>query len=309
MSKIVQPTRAEIERAAAILQAGGLVIVPTETVYGVAADATNPEAVRKIFEAKGRPSDNPLIVHVDSPFMVSELTDEWNEAAEALSARFWPGPLTLVVKKSGLVPGEVTAGLDTVALRMPEHPVALDLIGTAEIALAMPSANRFTELSPTRIEHIDKRLLDHVELVLDGGPCQVGLESTVVDVSEEPIRILRPGNVSRADIEAALKRSLGTPPPPAVKRSPGMHARHYAPQAPMMLVDKLGPDDAGLTFDEANDRQVRMPLNPAAYAANLYDALHRIDALSPSRILVARPPDDPAWEAIHDRLRKACEPA
>jgi L-threonylcarbamoyladenylate synthase len=303
--KVVQPNSNQIERAAAFLRDGRLIIVPTETVYGIAADATNTSAVQKIYRAKSRPEENPLIVHIADREWLHKLVRAWTPSAETLAERFWPGPLTLVLHKSALVPAAVTGGLDTIAVRMPGHPIALDVIRAAGVPLAMPSANRFTELSPTRIEHISPELADQVEMILDGGPCRIGVESTVVDATEEPVRILRPGGVSRSDIEAALKAPLGAVPTAAMRRSPGMYLRHYAPKAKLVMVRKLSSTQPGLTFEEAVSGQVKMPNNPIAYAANLYDAMHKIDRAGVPTIFVQLPPQGPEWEAIHDRLKKA----
>lgn len=300
------PTSENIERAAQILREGGLVAMPTETVYGIAADATNPEAVRKIFKAKNRPADNPLIVHISDFTQLEEVVSEWNDRADVLANRFWPGPLTLILRRSESVAPEVTGGLDTVAVRMPAHPVALELIEATERPLAAPSANRFTQLSPTRAEDVDPQIAKHVGMILDGGPCVVGLESTVVDVTGNTPRILRPGGVSRGDIEAALGVPLGQLPSDMNRRSPGLYQRHYAPEAKVVLVDSLSPGATGLTFGAGdNMHQVRMPLDPVAFGASLYSALHRLDSLNPKQIEIERPPEEPEWEAIWDRLRKA----
>lgn len=304
--KIVAPNPENLERAAAILRSGGLVIIPTETVYGLAADALNPEAVAKVFGAKGRPADNPLIVHVALAEQALSLAAEWPDAAQILADRFWPGPLTLVVRRSARVPAETCGGLDTVAIRMPDHPVALAL---AELAgpLAAPSANPFTGLSATSVDHLDPALLERVDLVLDGGPAKIGIESTVVDVLASPPRILRPGGVSRGDIQAALHGTLGPLAAEAMRRSPGQYAKHYAPQAPLKLrSERLDPDQVGLTFHEPQTaRQLKMPLDPRAYGSTLYHALHQLDSLHPQTIWVEMPPEEPAWEAVWDRLRKA----
>ncbi|MCC7436030.1 MAG: threonylcarbamoyl-AMP synthase [Methanoregulaceae archaeon] len=307
---ISPPTPLNLQIAADALLRGELVCMPTETVYGIAADATNPEAVRQIFAAKDRPADNPLIVHISDFVQLEDVVSEWTDAADVLANRFWPGPLTLVLKKSEMIPNEVTGGLETVAVRMPDHPVALELIELAGIPLAAPSANRFMHLSPTRAEHVDPRIAERVAMVLDGGPCRIGLESTVVDVSVDPPRILRPGGISRGQIQAALGRPLGQLPPSDVRRSPGMYLRHYAPKAPLEFVEALEPDAVGLGFGTPrNDRQIRMPDDPNAYAAGLYAALHRLDAGNPAVIYVEHPPEEPEWEAVHDRLRKAAEPS
>lgn len=304
--KIVEPSTENIRHAAELLRMGKLIIMPTETVYGVAADMTNPEAIKKVYEVKGRPRENPLIVHIASHDQIPSLVSAWSDEAESLSKRFWPGPLTLVVQKSELVPSEVTAGLDTVAVRMPNHPIARMLLQTAGVPIVAPSANRFMQLSATRADHIDPELAEKVELILDGGPCQVGLESTVVNCAHKPPIILRPGGVTRAEIQAAIGMPLGALPPGGPKRSPGMYPRHYAPKAPVILVELLEPGQAGLTFeDSSGDDQIRMPLDPVAYGATLYDALHTLDQTEPDAIFVELPPETPDWEAVLDRLKKA----
>lgn len=304
--KILPPTTENVRHAAEVLRNGGLIIMPTETVYGVAADMTNPEAVKKVYEVKGRPRENPLIVHIANHDQISSLVSEWSADAECLAKRFWPGPLTLVVKKSALVPPEVTAGLDTVAIRMPSHSVARMLLQIAGVPIVAPSANRFMQLSATRADHVDPELAEKVDLILDGGPCQIGLESTVVNCANEPPIILRPGGVTRAEIQAAIKMPLGALPPAGPKRSPGMYPRHYAPKAPVILTELLEPGQAGLTFDESSgDDQIRMPLDPIAYGATLYDALHTLDQTEPEAIFVELPPETPDWEAVLDRLKKA----
>jgi L-threonylcarbamoyladenylate synthase len=302
----VRATDQNIRIAAEHLREGRLVAIPTETVYGIAADATNADAVRKIFSAKDRPADNPIIIHISDFTQLDDVVDEWPASADTLARRFWPGPLTLVLKKAETIPSEVTGGLDTVAVRMPDHPVALALIEELERPVAAPSANRFMRLSPTRAEHIEPEIADRLEMILDGGPSTVGVESTVVDCTVDPPRILRPGGVSRGDIQAALGQPLGLVPPNPLRRSPGMYARHYAPKAEVKLVDRLGAEDAGLGFsDPQNQFQVKMPADPRAYAAALYDALYRVDSFDPQAICVELPPEDPEWEAVHDRLRKA----
>lgn len=306
---ILEPTDENIALAADALRRGLLVAMPTETVYGVAADATNREAVRKVFDLKGRPPENPLIVHVATFEQVLPLVREVPPMARVLADRFWPGPLTLVLPKSDLVPPEVTAGLDTVAIRMPKHPVALSLILAAGRPLAAPSANPFTQLSPTRAEHIDPELAKGIDHVLDGGPCFVGLESTVVDLTMNPPAILRPGGVSRGDIQAALGVPLGQIPSAKMRTSPGMYPRHYAPRVPVRLVECVPPEAAGLVLGPAaNAMQIRMPRDAVAYACALYDALHRLDLQEPTTIYVERPDGGPEWEAVVDRLVKASTP-
>lgn len=308
--KVVPATLKNIGLAAEALLNGKLVVMPTETVYGLAADATNRQAVKKIFSAKERPSDNPLIVHIADLSQIPLIASAFPRAAQVLAERFWPGPLTLVLPKADGVCPEVTGGLDSVAVRMPAHPVALSLIRKAGIPIAAPSANRFMKLSPTRPEHIDAVLARKVEMVLDGGPSKVGVESTVVDCTGDYPRILRPGGVSRGDIEAALGEPLGTMPPDQMRRSPGMYQRHYAPKAPLKIVERLSERMAGLTFDvPLNEKQIKMPKAIGPYSAMLYDALHKLDRMKVSTIHVQEPPAGPEWETVRDRLAKASEPA
>lgn len=283
--------------------------MPTETVYGIAADATNVAAIKKIYAAKQRPSDNPLIIHISDFTQLEDVVGEWPDAADDLANRFWPGPLTLVLKKSEMISAEVTGGLDTVAVRMPNHPVALEVIEVLGKPVAAPSANRFTYLSPTRAEDVDPEIIKRIEMVLDGGACRVGLESTVVDCSVDPPRILRPGGISRGDIQAALGRSLGQMPSAGPRTAPGMYARHYAPKARLRLVEKLGPKAVGITFGEPHsEKQIKMPRDPQAYASALYHAIHKLDSFGPATIEVEMPGDSPEWEAVLDRLRKASAP-
>ncbi len=306
----LQPTQEALSQAAETLRRGGVVVMPTETVYGLACNALDPEAVRRVFEVKGRPSENPLIVHCASVEDARRVCAEWPPLAEKLARRFWPGPLTMVLPKAAHVPLETTGGLDTVAVRVPDHEVALDLIGKAGLPLAAPSANLFMGLSPTRVEDLDPAILVDVDEVIDGGPCRVGLESTVLDLSQGEPRILRPGGLSRAEIQAAVGRPLGQIPPEAVRRSPGMHPRHYAPRAQVVLVESVSSGQAGLVrTGDADAAQIRMPGQPEAYAARLYSALRSLDQKGPAQIQVELPPAGPEWEAVMDRLRKAASPA
>ncbi len=305
-------TLIEIRHAAELIRAGRLVAFPTETVYGLGANALDAAAVARIFEAKGRPTTSPLIVHVASIAMARELALEWPGVAEKLADAFWPGPLTLVVRKRAIIPSIVTAGLDTVGLRMPAHPVAIDLLREAGVPIAAPSANRFTELSPVTAEHVRASLGERVDLILDGGECSVGIESTVLSVAgEEPI-LLRPGMVSAADIEAfAGPVQRAGEPGTGPHLSPGQHARHYRPRKPLYLVgaNQSLPDGHGayLWRSKARDAvlSIRMPAAAAEFAARLYGTLHELDHREIAWIAVERLPDDPAWEAIADRLRRA----
>jgi L-threonylcarbamoyladenylate synthase len=287
----------EIERAAELIRAGRLVAFPTETVYGLGANALDPEAVARIFAAKGRPRTSPLIVHVDSIEMARSLASEWTDAADLLARRYWPGPLSLVVPKRPIVPDIVTAGLATVGLRMPAHPLALELIGAAGVPIAAPSANRFTELSPTAAAHIPEALADYT---LDGGPARVGIESTVLSLVDAPT-LLRPGAVSITELEALIGSILqGVAPAEGAHAGPGMHARHYRPMTPLYL-DTVRREGRGMVLRVGRE----MPADPRAYAAVLYETLHRLDAQSLDWIAVEPPPDTPEWAGILDRLRRA----
>jgi L-threonylcarbamoyladenylate synthase len=284
----------QIDQAVELLRRGRLVAFPTETVYGLGANALDPAAVQRIFEAKGRPLSSPLIVHVASVEMARELALKWTDQAEALARKFWPGPLTLVVPKQPRVPDLVTAGLPSVGLRMPAHPLAMALLESCGLPLAAPSANRFTHVSPTTAEHVREALGDAVDLVLDGGACSVGIESTVLSLAGPVPRILRAGMITRAEIEAVIG-SVGTGAGP---ESPGQHPKHYSPRTPVVLGD---PPTAG--------RGVRpeMPADPAAFAERLYAVLHDLDRGCYDWIAFDLPPDTPEWAGIRDRLLRASQ--
>lgn len=306
-------TERQIEEAAALLREGKLVAFPTETVYGLGANALDFLAVSRIFEAKGRPRTSPLIVHLNSINMARELAAEWPDAAEQLAERFWPGPLTLVVKKRALIPDIVTAGLPTVGLRMPAHPVAIALLREAGIPIAAPSANRFTQLSPTTAEHVRRGLGRRVAYVLDGGPCQVGIESTVLSLVEQPFAVLRPGGISRSQIEELVGQvALHDLPTAGAHPSPGMHPQHYSPKTPLLLVSGGAIPEAGagiyLQLGSKPSRPVIlmcMPSDPREYAARLYAVLHELDGEGYDWIAVEAPPATPEWEGVLDRLRRA----
>jgi L-threonylcarbamoyladenylate synthase len=289
-----------VERAAALIRAGKLVAFPTETVYGLGANALDAAAVERIYAAKRRPRSSPLIVHVDSVEMARGLASRWPPAAETLARRYWPGPLTLVVPKRAAIPDAVTAGLGTVGLRMPAHPLALELIRTAGVPIAAPSANRFTELSPTAAGHVPEALADYV---LDGGPARVGIESTVLSLVEEPM-LLRPGVIPLPEIEALIGPVCVAQAPAAGPHpSPGMHKRHYRPATPLYLLrpGERAPEGRGAWLRIGHE----MPADPLAYAAGLYAALHRLDGQGLDWIAVERPPDAPEWAGVLDRLKHA----
>lgn len=309
-----------IGRAVEILQRGGLVAFPTETVYGLGADARNPEAVAKIFAAKGRPATNPLIVHVHSAAVARRYVRDWPTAAEALTNVFWPGPLTLVLNKAAEINEAVAAGGDTVGIRIPEHPMALELLRAFDGPLAAPSANRSNRVSPTTAEHVRQELGDAVSLILDGGPCRVGIESTVLDMTTTPPTLLRPGGVSQLQIEAIIgpiqTRAVALDSSQTAT-SPGQQAVHYSPTTPTYWFEsgESVPADAGsicLTLtpeaEAKSSRFVSMPRTAQSYARELYAALRRADAAKASRIYVELPPDRPEWAAVLDRLRRAAKP-
>jgi L-threonylcarbamoyladenylate synthase len=276
----------EIRRAAEIIRGGGLVAFPTETVYGLGANALDERAVERIYRAKGRPADSPLIVHAADVEMARSLVIDWPEAAAELARKHWPGPLTLVLRKAGHVPDRVTAGLPTVGVRVPAHPVALALIREAGVPLAAPSANRFTQLSPTDSRHVEKSLADYV---LEGGPSRVGIESTVISLAGDRPVLLRPGAIAIAGA-APAEPAAGAHP------SPGMHARHYAPRTRLILG---APPATGRGFTW------RLPDDPAAAARLLYATLHELDAMNLDWIAVSLPPDTAEWAAVRDRLKRA----
>lgn len=300
--------RIDYDRAAALLRAGRLVSFPTETVYGLGANALDAAAVRRIYEAKGRPATSPLIVHVADVAMAKGVAAEWPEAAARLAARFWPGPLTLVLPKRPLVPDEVTAGLGTVGVRQPAHPVALELIRRAGVPLAGPSANRFMGLSPTTAEHVRAALGEAVDLVVDGGTCAVGIESTVLSLCGGRAVLLRPGMVSRESLEAVIGpvEIAGEVADGVAHEAPGMHARHYAPVTSLRVGAPVpGSGYVWHTVPAEAAGAVRLPAEAQGYAAGLYGALHTLDAAGLPEIVVEPVPEGGAWDGIRDRLTRA----
>jgi L-threonylcarbamoyladenylate synthase len=315
------PGEIDIDEAARLLRAGRLVAFPTETVYGLGANALDAEAVARIYAAKGRPATSPLIVHVASIEMAKSLVAQWPELADRLAQRFWPGPLTLVLEKQleaqpqkYLIPAIVTAGLSTVAVRMPAHPIALALIRAAGVPLAAPSANRFTQLSPATADHVRRGLGDDVDFILDGGPCKVGIESTVLSLTESSPTLLRPGAVSRTELEAIAGPIASVPKVQSgAHPSPGMHHHHYKPSTTLYLAidGKLPEKGQGIYLQHRHppsraDVTIRqMPQSAPDYAAAFYEALHQADAGHYDWIAVDVPPSTPEWEAIQDRLQRA----
>ncbi|MDI1291891.1 MAG: L-threonylcarbamoyladenylate synthase [Methylobacter sp.] len=330
-----------ISHAADLLRQGRLVAFPTETVYGLGADASNPVAVAAIFKAKGRPADHPLIVHIADIDSLYDWASIVSDAALTLAHRFWPGPLAMILNKKPEVPLAVTGGQQTVGLRMPDHPVALALLKSFGGGVAAPSANRFCRISPTQAIHVSEELGDAVDMILDGGTCQVGVESTIIDLSGSKPRLLRPGHITRQEIEAVLQTELMIPPAsnaapapgwlaaytpslaiPAEIRAPGMMEVHYAPTTPAIrcaadqLPDKIRQLIADskriglLSFqlkiaETSQIRVLRLPEQAGNYAQSLYAALRELDNLQLDMILIEQPPQTEPWRAINDRLSKA----
>lgn len=293
-------TEEELTRAAERIRQGGLVAFPTETVYGLGANALDVAAVERLYRAKERPWASPLIVHVADEAMARSVTSDWPRAADLLATRFWPGPLTLIVKKAEIVPDLVTAGLASIGVRMPSHPIALELIRRAGVPIAAPSANRFSQISPTTAEHVRAGLGDRIDLILDGGPTSVGIESTVVSLIRKPPTILRPGMITQEQLEAAAgTRFEGEVNLPRLEESPGQHPRHYAPRTPFYILEE------GATVPGGRGRVLNLPDNPNAFAAELYARLHMADSEGWEWIAVRQPPDTPEWAGILDRLRRA----
>lgn len=313
-------TAQEIARATSLLRSGGLVAMPTETVYGLAADARNPSAVARIFAAKGRPADHPLIVHLAAAEQIADWACDIPPQAWALARHFWPGPLTLILRRAPQVLDCVTGGQDTVGLRVPDHPVALALLRSFGGGLAAPSANRFGRLSPTTAANVREELGSAVDHIVDGGPCRVGIESAIVDLSGGQPRLLRPGMLGADAIEAVLGDKVHGSSPGA-PRAPGTLRAHYAPGTPLLLVStsqfaaeaarhqSLGERVAAMTYTEVAlpeaVARTALPAEPAGYAQALYAQMRGLDGLHCDCLLVETPPDDAAWQAVRDRLQRA----
>jgi L-threonylcarbamoyladenylate synthase len=326
----LSPNAEVVAEAARQLRGGGLVAFPTETVYGLGANALDASAVARIFAAKGRPANNPLIVHVAETVDIQIVASEWPESAARLAARFWPGPLTLVLRKRDEVPVVVTAKGPTVAVRVPSHALAQALLRAAGVPIAAPSANRSSELSPTRAEHVLHGLDGRIDVLLDGGATAGGIESTVLDVTVTPPRLLRPGPIGVAELEAAIgsierTRSVGLALPVDDSQplaSPGLLPRHYAPRTPLECVKAARSAEriaallgerrrvGWVTFADVGTespgvaRRV-LPSDAAGYAAQLYAVLHELDTAGLDRIVVTLPPESDDWLAVRDRLQRA----
>ena len=314
----------DIAQAAAALREGQLVAFPTETVYGLGADAANPSAVRKIFTTKGRPPDHPLIVHIASIEQLPDWARDIGEDTYRLARAFWPGPLTLILRR-GNAPLEVTGGQDTVGLRVPRHPVAQNLLKSFGGGIAAPSANRFGRVSPTQAEHVREEFGDAVKWVLEGGDCAVGLESTILSLASDTPVLMRPGCITKSALEAVLQRPIALHSPSDGIRASGTLDSHYAPATPVELCSSSQldarildltardirfalmaiKDMTGITHPHPGVLLHPMPDSADDYGKLLYSRLRQIDSADADLILVETPPDSEAWTAIHDRLRRA----
>lgn len=312
----IQATQQSIQQGGSILQNGGLVAFPTETVYGLGADALNAQAVAKIFEVKGRPTFDPLIVHIAELDWLPKLTRHVNDVATTLIEKFWPGPLTLVLLKSPHVPDIVTSGLDSVAVRMPSHPVALELIKAAQTPIAAPSANLFGCLSPTLAAHVEKQLGEKIDLILDGGPCSIGVESTVLSLVGDQPMLLRPGGLPLEEIEKVIGKVVVQTTTGNIQ-SPGQLPSHYAPRTPLNIistVDQLPAEKniGVLLFKKPNfkiEAEIVEVLSNEGdlreAAVNLFSALHRLDVSGVKAIYAEHVPEIGLGLAIMDRMRRA----
>lgn len=320
----ITPDAAIIGDAARLLRAGGLVAFPTETVYGLGANALDPVAVDRIYAAKGRPAYNPLIVHIATRERALDVVSEWTPLAEELARVFWPGPLTMVLPKKDTVPNSVTAGLSSVAVRVPAHAVARALLAACGVPVAAPSANRSMMLSPTTGAHVAKSLGDGVDLILDAGPTSVGIESTVIDLTTPTPTLLRPGMIPVSALEA-VAGAIGTAPTlagTAARPSPGMTDRHYAPRARLVLVathemesaiererdhgQRVGALVRHSPGSSRRDvRYSRMASDAAGFATQLFAALHALDDAGCDVVIAERVPDTPEWLGVRDRLDRA----
>jgi len=316
----------DIDHAVQVLQRGGLVAFPTETVYGLGADVRNEVALKRIFSVKQRPGDHPLIVHIASVDMLTRYASDIPEVAWQLAERFWPGPMTMILKARPDISRVVTGGQDTIGLRIPSHPIALSLLSAFGHGIAAPSANRFGRVSPTRANHVVDELGDSIDCILDGGACEVGLESTIVDLSSMQPALLRPGAITQTQLEEVLGK-LPTNKPVKVPRVSGSHASHYSPQTPLSLVDSnqleqrveqaersqtriaVMSSRPRTTDSDNSDRVhihwVHMPDNHRDYGRMLFACMRELDDSGFAHILVEQPPQTVEWAAINDRLYRA----
>jgi len=319
---------AAVKRAAELLRAGEVVALPTETVYGLAANALDAKAVAKIFQIKGRPAHNPIIVHVADNDMAKRCASSWPDSATKLSQSFWPGPLTLVLPRAKEIPDNVTAGGDTAGIRWPNHPFIQAVIRECNFPLAAPSANLSNHISPTNAEHVRSQLAEKIPLIVDGGQSQVGIESTVLDLTATPPKILRPGMIHAESLTAVLGKLAGeksSVPDDGALRSPGLLAKHYSPKAKLMILNWHDEEDlrnqllrfntkfssihviayARIPSGERFASVSVIPHDAEAFARALYAELHRCDKENAQLIIVEAPPETAEWAGITDRLRRA----
>ncbi|NLG76146.1 MAG: threonylcarbamoyl-AMP synthase [Xanthomonadaceae bacterium] len=311
----------QILHAVEALRAGELVAFPTETVYGLGANANNPEAVRKIFQVKGRPSTHPVIVHIDHPRYLQRWVREMPPEGKKLADAFWPGPLTIVAKRAPAVNDVITGGQDTVAIRVPNHPIAQQLLNAFGGGIAAPSANRYGRVSPTRAEHVREEFEDEVEIILDGGDCKVGLESTIVSCVGDVPYVLRPGSISLSQLRAVCP-SIQVGPNPSAPRVPGTTARHYSPATPLNVVPSRRLEQVMNEFTSKGEKVAVLAQRPPAtanpymtwvnagirpdhYSRQLYANLRTLDKAGAKIILVEEVPEGEKWDAARDRLRRA----
>lgn len=316
------PDQTIIAKAVELLRHGELVAFPTETVYGLGADASNADAIKKLYAAKGRPGNHPVIVHLCEISQLRDWARTVSDDALKLAKEFWPGPLTLILPKADRVDNRLTGGQDSVGLRMPAHPFALALLRAFGDGVAAPSANKFGRLSPTTAEDVRTEFAEQVSLVLDGGPCQIGIESTIVDLSRSSPVILRPGMIDRLSIESVIGPVLlpnSIEGQPEVTRAPGGLPSHYAPKTPLRLVQRDELRELLQEESSAGNRWAVMAFtsrvfdlpwiladpDPTIFARDLYANLRRLDRLELDQILVEQPPDGSAWDGIRDRLMRA----
>ena len=302
------PDTAPFQDAVSILRRGGVVAFPTETVYGLGADATNPRAITRVFEIKGRPTTNPLICHVADANVARRYARLWPLAASQIADAFWPGPITIVLPKTDAIVPAVTARLDTVGLRSPNHPLALELLRAFDGPLAGPSANKSSHVSPTTAQHVRDELGDAVDLILDGGPCSVGIESTVLSLVEQTPRILRPGAITREMIESVIamriEESPGVSGSATPQAAPGQFEKHYAPRTPAFRFEPHERD----RIDLSDTAIIEPALDPTSYARQFYARLRMLDAQQLRAIYIELPPDIPTWRAVRDRIIRASRP-
>jgi L-threonylcarbamoyladenylate synthase len=321
MAKTMRATQLELDTAVQALRDGELVVFPTETVYGLGAHAAHPAALRRVFELKGRPPTHPLIVHLDSQRFLPRWAREIPPAAQKLAERFWPGPLTLVLPRTPNVHPLVTGGQDTVAVRVPAHPMAQQLLTALGGGIAAPSANRFGRLSPTRAEHVRDEFGSAVRVILDGGDCKLGLESTIVACLDGQVRVLRPGSITVSQLRRVVGEVL-TEPAPSAPRVPGSESAHYAPTTALTIVPADEIEELAAVMSQGGQRIAVLAQRPPlgtyqyvtwinagsrieAYAHDLYAHLRTLDKAGCSRILVQAVPAEERWDAVRDRLRRA----